>query len=163
MSLITEDGTGLDDAVSYASVLQADLYHGVRRNPSWGAADDETKEAALIRATDFIDATFSNQFPGLPLTPTQGLAFPRDLEVALLVGVPTSLVKATAELALLVVNGTNLFQDDEVMVTKEVIGPIETTYALPTGEKFDYVRKLLKPLLVTVTTGGMMSVRLVRT
>lgn len=66
MSVTVEDGTGRADAVSYASVADADAYHLARRNDAWFApgSEGDLKEAALIRATGFLDATYRARFPG---------------------------------------------------------------------------------------------------
>lgn len=39
MSLIVEDGTGLPDAESYASVAFADAYFTARNNSAWTGTD----------------------------------------------------------------------------------------------------------------------------
>jgi hypothetical protein len=74
MALIVEDGTGKADAQSYVDVAGADAYHAARGNAAWATstAEDgtattrpaEEREAALLRATAFIDATYRDRFPG---------------------------------------------------------------------------------------------------
>ena len=56
MALIVEDGSGLSGANSYASTAQADTYASDRGLTAW-TGDTATKEAALIRATDYLEAT----------------------------------------------------------------------------------------------------------
>lgn len=162
MSLIHEDGTGLPDAEAYASADYADTYHGARGNSSWVDADLDVKEAALRKATDYIDAFYGARLRGVPVSASQSLAFPRHqflLDVVEPVPLNFAVVKrAAAMLALKVINGVELFPDAEATVSKEVIGPIETTFALPTGERFpgvtDTLAPVLRPVVVASTSGG---------
>ncbi|WP_162561207.1 DnaT-like ssDNA-binding protein [Methylobacterium terrae] len=64
--MIIEDGTGLHDAASYIALADADAYHLASRNDAWLAPDIEVdfREAALVRATRFIDARYRARFPG---------------------------------------------------------------------------------------------------
>jgi len=74
--LIKEDGTGLEDANSYADVADGDQYHaGHLYAAPWTAATFARKETALIMAARFIDAHWS--FKGARSTDTQAMAFPR--------------------------------------------------------------------------------------
>lgn len=57
-NLIVEDGTGKDDANSYASIAEADAYAFDRQvGPfiAWSAANESNKVAALIIATQYVD------------------------------------------------------------------------------------------------------------
>jgi hypothetical protein len=74
MALVVEDGTGLANANSYASVADADAYHELRGNSVWTEAADSDKEIALVRATDYIDLS---SFKGEAEEPGQALQFPR--------------------------------------------------------------------------------------
>ncbi len=76
MAFIAEDGTGLADANSLCSVSDADTYFADRSNTAW-AGTDATKEAALIRATDYIEMLFSEKFKGEAFSDTQALCWPR--------------------------------------------------------------------------------------
>ena len=59
MAITVHDGTEGSEYQSYASLIEADAYHEVRATPEWVAVElDATKEAALVRATDYIDATY---------------------------------------------------------------------------------------------------------
>ncbi|GJE00556.1 DnaT-like ssDNA-binding protein [Methylobacterium isbiliense] len=78
--LIVENGTGLPDAESYVSVAEACAYHLARRNDAWldPEVPDEFREAALVRATAFIDATYRDRFPGYRVQGrVQALEWPR--------------------------------------------------------------------------------------
>lgn len=77
MTVIVEDGTGLADANSYVSEDEADTYADDRGITAWSdsAAD---KEAALVRATTTLDATYRNRFSGSRLNGrAQALEWPR--------------------------------------------------------------------------------------
>jgi DnaT-like ssDNA binding protein len=77
MSLIMEDGSGKANANAYADVTFADAYLvDVYNDAEWQAvADDDTKEAYLMRATAYIDTRY--RWYGKPFTATQALGFPR--------------------------------------------------------------------------------------
>jgi len=106
-SIIVEDGTGLANANSYASVASADTYHENRGNGTWADAETADKQVALIRATDYIDL---NSFKDTILEDDQSLQFPRyNLEnrngVQVGSTVPVEIEEATFEYALEVLNG----------------------------------------------------------
>lgn len=134
MALIVEDGTGLDDAESYISVADADVYHTARGNETtWTNKDDELKEIALRNATEYIDARWGSRLRGekeFPDTP-QALEFPR-LCIEGYEGVPTCLKRATAEYALRALSSA-LAPDPvidasglAIVGTRKKVGPIET-------------------------------------
>lgn len=111
MAIVVEDGTGLANAVSYLSVANADSHHAARGNVRWttGAAaavvTNEQKEAALVKATDFLDKFFGRKFIGGKYSQEQALAWPREDAIDpngfdLRLEVPRQLKMATAELAL---------------------------------------------------------------
>lgn len=111
MALVVEDGTGLVNANAYVDVAFADAYHRERCSDGWRGPTSK-KEAAIIRATEWIDLTFDfvgdrvNQGDPNGSTSPQALAWPRagvfhadgffvqDDEV------PEAVKRATAEAAL---------------------------------------------------------------
>lgn len=126
MAFVVEDGNGLSDANSYVDLAFADDYFLTRAISAWTGAD-AVKQAALIRATDYIDTVFGTKFKGTVAFSTgdptvdQALAFPRDMRVPYVgsydtfmssavglysgpldkpVVIPTALKKATCEYAL---------------------------------------------------------------
>ena len=141
MTLIVEDGTGLPNAESYASVSFADDYHAKRGNAAWAGLVDASKEAFLRRGTEYIDAVYT--FKGHRLTDTQALAWPRDVE-----GVPLAVQRATAELALRSING-DLMPDSGPQVKSETVGPISVTYmdGASSFTSFSAVNSMLASLL----------------
>lgn len=60
MSIIVHDGSEGSEYNSYASLEAADAYQRARKNEAWAENyDDEDREAALIRATDYLDAVYT--------------------------------------------------------------------------------------------------------
>ncbi len=102
-TLVKEDGTGLDTANSYTDRTFADAYHENRGRSDWSGYSTAIRDAALIRATQYIDSVYGLRFLGSALVSDQALEWPRenayfrDEEID---GVPTKLAQATAELAL---------------------------------------------------------------
>lgn len=170
MAFVVEDGTGKEDANSYASVEFADAYFSDRGITAWTGTVDQ-KQTYLIRATDYIDGRFANYFSGQRLytsEPDQALQFPRDA----FVGMPATLLKATCEYALRAISSA-LAPDPtydpsglQVESTRRKVGPIETetTFAAGSGNTRDTIRAypaadmLIKPLL----RGGQSNGRVIR-
>lgn len=76
MAIVVEDGTGKSNANSYVSLTDFKSYADAR-GLSYGA-DDALIEQALIRATNWIDATYRGRFPGVRTNGTaQALQWPR--------------------------------------------------------------------------------------
>lgn len=155
MSLILEDGIGRADANSYADLAFADGYHAPRGRAGWAAAAAEEREAALIKATDYLDAVYD--FRGDRERSEQALAWPRfcaeDDAGRRMAGVPDAVRRACAELALRAL--TEDLLPDEARggrVTSETLGPISTTYDAdaPAGT----LRRLVDGLLRGVVRGG---------
>lgn len=105
-SFIVEDGTGLVGANSYLSTAEADDYHSGRGNTVWttSTVTSAMKQAALVRATDYIEKRFGTKFRGWKESSTQSLQWPRldaeDNSGYLLQGIPAKLKHAVAEYAL---------------------------------------------------------------
>lgn len=169
MTIIVEDGAGLANSESYASVSFADAYFASRANDVWDALDTPAKEAALISATDFIEATYSQSWRGSKATATQALSWPR-LDVYLdgfalpAEAIPYRLIQATAELAVRA-SAAPLVEDQGQRVVKEKVDVLETTYAefSDPAQRYPLVTRILAPLTIGATDGGsFQSVRLVR-
>ena len=76
MALIIETGAGLSNSDTYASLAEATAYTTAYGLP-WGGSD-AAKEAALRRATAFIDATYRGRFVGYrKFGRAQALEWPR--------------------------------------------------------------------------------------
>lgn len=133
MAFIVEDGTIVVDANAFAAVAFVDAYFADRAIAAWTGVQ-AVKEAAIIKATDYINNRFL--FKGDKVDDDQALEFPRmvcDVDI----GMPIKLQKATAEYALRALSGP-LAPDPTVderglqVVSKmEKVGPLEesTTYS----------------------------------
>ncbi len=137
MALITEDGTGVDDANGFITVAFADTYFGDRGNDSW-TGDETAKEQAIIRATDYMEIRYRDRWLGRLSADATTLSWPRvyltDRKGNSVDGtIPLDIQKACAEYALRALTAA-LLPDPVVAdasgraVTRSVrkVGPIET-------------------------------------
>lgn len=131
--MIVEDGTGLANADSYASVEFADDYFSARGVSKWSDLDAESKEQILVKATDYIDSVF--QWKGKKLYESQSLRFPRmnlrDYEGCEIKGIPLCLKQAVCDAALITSEGAELFETAEHNgdVVSETITTLSFTYS----------------------------------
>ena len=154
MALVVEDGTGKSDANSYVSLTECNTYHIDRSNSDW-TGDDPTKEAALIRATQYLDSHYRSRFLGYRGSEAQALEWPRyDVEddngYWLDGEIPQELKYATCELALRALSGELLDDQDRGGAVRRVkVGPIETEYSesAPAGTIYRFVDEVLGRLL----------------
>lgn len=152
--MIPEDGTGLVGANAYVSIEFADEYFSARKNEAWVGLDSTAKEAAIIKATDYLEAVYWGKWQGEKLKADQALAFPRKP-----FGMPAKFKFAVCELAIKA-NSGELLSDIERLTTKEKVGSIEVEYsssADPTT-KYAYACSLLKPFLKNVYASSMLKV-----
>lgn len=78
MALIKETGSIVTNANSFAeSVADADPYQADRGRQAWLDADITVKDAALVRATEYIESRFGLRFAGEPVGDVQELSWPR--------------------------------------------------------------------------------------
>lgn len=75
MALTPEDGTGLANADTFATLAEADAFWAAREIMEWAAASAPKREAALRAAADYL--AFGYVWPGQPLKTTQALCWPR--------------------------------------------------------------------------------------
>ena len=131
--MIVENGDGLAGADSYVTIDFADDYFSARGVSGWESFDTVKKEQSLIRATDYIDNIF--QWYGKKLVPEQSLRFPRenlrDYEGNEVSGIPTCLKQAVCDAAMMLANGTELFQtqNENGDVVSETITTLSFTYS----------------------------------
>lgn len=163
MALEVEDGTGKANAESYISVADASARHTAFGNTAW-TGTDAVKEAALRRATGYIEQAFRSRWQGCRVVSTQALSWPRsgvcvddypvDSDV-----VPTDVANACADLALRALTA-DLNADQTRAVIREKVGPLETEYSehSPQAKQYRAVDMMLAPYL----TGGGAMARLVR-
>lgn len=137
---------------AYLSVAAADSYHAARGRATWAAASMADREAAIIAATQYVDARY--RFVGRPAAPDQPLAWPRLDAMAAdgrtLDEIPAAVVHATAELALIALDGP-LVPVDETggAVVDQKLGTLSIRFdpdASP-ERRFPFVDRLLEPVL----------------
>lgn len=182
MALIVEDGTGLPDAESYASVAAADAYLVARGNVAWGALSQGAREAALRKATDYLGDAYGQRWLGWRLTTTQALDWPRGMPTTInyqfgyppvygppiqqvdLTGVPPQVVRACIELAARASLGVELMPDATAAVRRERVDVIEVEYAesgAPSTGAAGYYRSI-DAMLAPLLTGSVSTLRVVR-
>lgn len=156
MSLIVEDGSVVPNANAYCSVSFATTYHGMRGNgDAWDAIED--KEAAIVKATDYMTQTLRARWKGARWKQEQALDWPRtdveidDLAYGFLLDVnvvPLPVQQACAELALRTASSA-LAPDVARGKSHVTVGPISVTYdtADPQTKRFAAVNGLLAPYL----------------
>jgi hypothetical protein len=161
MPFIVEDGTGVADANSYASVEAADAYFVDRGNATWAALTEPQKQQALIKATDYLDRKYESRWRGTRALESQVLGWPR--QYASYFGnwrrpilpniVPPPLIQACAELAVRAASA-ELLPDIEAganIVKREKVGPLEVEYAESSATAalpvYNAVADILQPLL----------------
>lgn len=101
ISLIVEDGTCVDNANSYISLEDAEAYQKSRNRADWAALTDNEKIANLIKATQYIDVTYTWLGRKKYIT-EQSLCFPRvmiQIDGYDVVGIPKCLKDAVCEAA----------------------------------------------------------------
>lgn len=160
MALIVEDGTGIPDAESLASVAFFRDYHGKRGNDVTGLVD-ETIEQLLRKATDYSVATYAGMWVGIPATDHQNMPFPRIIG-GVNVGVPVFVQQAIAELALY--SRTTPLMSNMTRGKKKVkIGPLEVEYDgnSPVATLFTSASLRFQPYLVA-SLGTGFNAKLVR-
>lgn len=165
MSLIVETGAGLADAESYISAADADTYFALRSVSAWAALTGEQKEAALRKATDYMEQAYADLWKGERTTTTQALSWPRrcveirtDEWLAQDI-VPAAVSRACAELAVRA-SSSDLSPDLGAQVQSETVGPISTTYA--TGARQQTKYQAIDGMLSSLIGGSANTIKLVR-
>jgi len=156
MALIVEDGTGLANAESFMSVVEATAYHLANGNKAaWSeVAGEPAKEAMLRQATTYIQNRYFALWCGYPVQTTQKLDWPRtgvlfrNGSFVSSTSVPSEVKAACAELALRAASAP-LTPDGAPTVTYEKVGPIEVKYEPFTAPANPYaaIDALLAPFL----------------
>lgn len=160
-TLIVEDGTGVANANSYVDIAYAREYAA-----SVGLTlptPDDALTGALLASMPYLE---SRPWKGRKVNPEQALSWPRD-GVTINQSpypnntVPDAIRKAQVTAASMIFNGTDLLPIiDGQFVTKEKVGPIETTYSdeflrTPNGQTiFSAIDVFLQPYLIGGEGGG---------
>lgn len=168
MTLIVEDGTGLTNSESWISVLYFITHHNNRGNVF--TATTAQIEAVLRKATEYMEARWSNVWVGIRHSPLQALSWPRDGafypdDGRIAQGVPVEVKRACAEYALRALTD-KLAPDIEyttttglIEETEDRVGPIMERRKYRAGgiaitfRKFPVVDISLKPLLINGGSG----------
>jgi len=152
MAFTVEDGTGVESANSYVAVADADTYFDDRGNATWTGADS-VKQAALIKATAYLDGTYRKIWIGT-IGATQGLSWPRsyayDEYGTLIESVPQRVEDAVCELAVLALStalSPELTRGGKVKKVKA--GPVEKEYmdGAPALTRYPVVENLINDLI----------------
>jgi hypothetical protein len=161
MALIVETGQAGSTSESFASVADADLYHSNRGNTAWAAiASTALKEAALRKATDYMEQYYRLRWLGYRHTEDQALSWPRDevqrSDFTYLNQfsfypndtVPAEVKNACAELALKASSGALLADLTQGVKRKKVdVLEIEYDQYSPQTKRYVAIDRLLAPFL----------------
>lgn len=116
-TFLVEDGTGLTAANAYVSAADALdlLFTDTARYTVFNAADTPTQQSALSLASDYLDSRY--KWDGTKYVDTSGLRWPRQsacdrdgVEIAT-DALPKALLRATALMAALILEGKASFSD----------------------------------------------------
>jgi len=168
MSIIVETGAVVAGANSYISVADANTYHSTYGNTDWDATGATDYTAALIVATQALDAFYGQKYmSAITVGSPQSLLWPRLIfwdkygRIRQGATVPTEIKQAQAEFALLYANGTDLFPqldpNNQLLDQTTKIGEmmIKTVYVKPTPvANFRKVDLILAPILNTGSSGN---------
>lgn len=138
MAIIVEDGTGVENANSYATLVEL-LAFAEARGVLSIADDAEISEPYLIKAMDYIEP-LGVRFKGCKATAEQALQWPR-IGVVLHGhdfaedAIPRELKQAQMRLAMEIAAGVDVQPTTEGQaVLREKVGPLETEYATARGD-----------------------------
>lgn len=170
MAFVVETGAGLQNSNSYASVAAADDYVAERGMAGWSGLDTSAKQQALIKATDYLEATYRDAWKGDRVTQTQALSWPRisayvdrfllDSNI-----VPLPVIKACVEMAVRSASGEVLIADQGQRVKREKVDVIEIEYqdySDPT-QRYPFVNRMLTAYLKSASDGGFAQLTVNRT
>lgn len=153
MALLIEDGSGVENAASYATVSEARLYASARGITL--SVVDADVEVLLTKALDYVES-FRDRFKGDKLNGTGYLQWPRlnvDLDGFAVESdeIPLELVNAQIQAAIEYLTVDPLGTVSTAAVRREKVGPLEVEYAVASGDlafvNMPKVDALLTPLL----------------
>lgn len=136
MAFVPEDGTGLPNANSYASVAAFAAYW-IERGKDLSQYLQEQKESALVQGTDHIEIFFGPKLYGFKASSEQALEFPRvclyDVFGTPITGVPAKVTYALFEYAHLILTTKKPLAPNpevdasglQVSATFKKVGPLE--------------------------------------
>lgn len=144
MAIIVEDGTGITNADSYASVADLDAYATHRLDVS-GYSTAQKEAALVIASADWLDGY--HNFRGDKLVSTQGLHFPTDEDAF-----PDAIVTAALKAALLQLQGlllvdlSSVSQSGDVESESKSLGSLSKSVTYKSGTARTYSRTIPKDL-----------------
>jgi hypothetical protein len=140
MPFIVEIGQQSPDSNAYVSTTFVDDYQLARGRTDWSNEPTSLKEAAIIRATDYIEQRFGKRFRGYKRSKIQGLEWPRnnasDNDSWFFMGehdIPPQLKKACAEYALIALRVGELLPNPPSPVNQQSLTANSSQTILPTG------------------------------
>lgn len=167
-TLVVEDGTVVASANSYISRADADTYFLKLANTTWSALSAGVKEAALIKATAYMEQMYRLRWLGYRYTSTQVLSWPR-ANVPINDGpwnnfvavdtVPQQVKDAQCELAVRA-SADDLAADLTQGVLSETVGPLSVTYDSASAQVTRY--RAVDAMLAMYLGGTSMNAKLVR-
>lgn len=170
MAFVVETGAGVPNANSYASVSDADGYVADRGISGWSTLTTAEKQQALIKATDYLEATYRDAWRGNRITVTQTLSWPRTnviIDGFLLDAnaIPFAVEYACIEMAIRASTGETLIADQGQRVKREKIDVIEIEYQdySDPSQRYIFVNRMLSPYILSSVDGGLGQVRIMRT
>jgi hypothetical protein len=159
VSFTVETGAGIAGANSYQSVADCTAYWLDRAGDAaglataWAAALTASQQAALIRASAYLDATYE-WATGIKYTETQGLAWPRsgavdrhgyDIDSDEL---PQAVKDATCELAARALSETLGGGDQGREMTQATAGSVSVTYLPGQAKRYTLIDNILTGLVL---------------
>lgn len=165
--MIVETGERLNNADSYVSIEYADTYFTARGFSSWFEKTDEDKEIELIKATEYVDASFD--WRGRKATAEQALAFPRkgliDNDGFTVDGIPAKIMQTVCDAVMF--SATFSVAEENGAVTSERVGSISVSYDVSKKERgktlYDAINLKLKGLYIDRNKKGVYSIEVQRT
>lgn len=136
---------------SYATIQEADEYWA-ERDSAWGEASEESRSAALVKATEWIDTEFS--WIGQVESYTQALSWPRiraiDAEGRCREGIPQELKNAVSWLAFQALSSEldpALDRGGDIRSVQAGSVAIEWSPGAPTGKTYRHVKRMLRNII----------------
>jgi len=144
--LIKQTTPPTNEANTYADINDFKAYHNARKSDI-SHLNDETIEALLIRAMDYLESVYYGNLQGYTQSYLQSTNFPRVINGRDYL--PEAVVSAQCILALKASDGA-LLVDEGRKVIREKLDVLEKTYSehSSTQTKYTEVEQLLRPYLI---------------
>lgn len=167
MALLVQNPEGLIEHANGYTTVAAVRAYALDRGDDLTAINDTDLGAAIVRATDFMDAAFT--YIGTQKNIDQGTQWPRSYTHSRYAGLPRPILDACCKLAARAARGTSLFVDPTVdpsgqnvssKTTK--VGPIETSVAFfgPPGDAAKTMSQRFPEVEAALRAAGLLQSRL---